>query len=120
MISFHQPMSNAKWGRLRTCYPAKVTWSVRLLSGFKFLFYLKMEGSSKPHFDILLGGTERLPVDVEVGGFIDSRIQEIKALTDLVGKLIMYLILNCSVHSCRWSNKPFSNRERMYCSGGGP
>jgi hypothetical protein len=41
---------------------------------------------SKPQFDILLGGTQNLPLDFSVRRFAAARAQEIAALTQSIGK----------------------------------
>jgi hypothetical protein len=42
--------------------------------------------ASKPQFDILLGGTQNLPLEFSVGRFAAARAQEIAALTEAIGK----------------------------------
>jgi hypothetical protein len=48
-----------------------------------------MEGdmaASKPQFDVLLGGTQTLPLEFSVGRFAAARAQEIAALSQAIGK----------------------------------
>ena len=40
----------------------------------------------KPQFDVLLGGSEDLPVELYIRKFVTSRAQEIAALTQAIGK----------------------------------
>jgi hypothetical protein len=42
--------------------------------------------AGKPQFDILLGGTQNLPLEFSVGRFAAARAQEIAALTQAIGK----------------------------------
>jgi hypothetical protein len=42
--------------------------------------------ASKQQFDILLGGTQNLPLEFSVGRFAAARAQEIAALTEAIGK----------------------------------
>lgn len=41
---------------------------------------------NKPQFDMLLGGTQNLPLEFSVGRFASARAQEIAALTQAIGK----------------------------------
>jgi hypothetical protein len=41
---------------------------------------------NKPQFDVLLGGTQTLPLEFSVGRFASARAQEIAALTQAIGE----------------------------------
>lgn len=45
--------------------------------------------ANKPQFDVLLGGTQNLPVEFSVGRFASARAQEIAALTQAIGMCII-------------------------------
>jgi len=41
--------------------------------------------ANKPQFDMLLGGTQNLPLEFSVGRFASARAQKIAALTQAIG-----------------------------------
>jgi hypothetical protein len=52
--------------------------------------------ANKPQFDVLLGGTQNLPVEFSVGRSASARAQEIAALTQAIGMCIIGLQISMS------------------------
>ena len=52
--------------------------------------------ANKPQFDVLLDGTQNLPVEFSVGRFASARAQEIAALTQAIGMCIIWPYISVS------------------------
>jgi hypothetical protein len=52
--------------------------------------------ANKPQFDVLLGGTQDLPLEFSVGRFASARAQEIAALTQAIGMCIIGPLISVS------------------------
>lgn len=51
-------------------------------------YLMSSMAANKPQFDVLLGGTQNLPLEFSVGRFASARAQEIAALTQAIGMCV--------------------------------